>query len=106
MRTRTVSTFSTLAFVLVVGCGDKGTPGDAGPEPDAPPADTGTVSLSWTLSDGAMAVDCSRLGATTVRIGFVPQDEGEELAHGNIVARVDLGHCPPPRFIRTILCRW
>jgi hypothetical protein len=57
-----------------VGCGDDQSSADAGPPDAAPPG--GSVSLSWTISDGTSVVDCEEVGGVTVRVTATPVEGG------------------------------
>ncbi len=61
-----------ILVLAMTACGDDsggGTP-DAAPTPDA---DTrGTISFSWTLSDGSNAINCDDIGANAVSITMLP----------------------------------
>lgn len=63
--------------------------GDDGGTPDATPIDaapqTGTISLSWSLTDGDSAVTCADVGAVTVRLTATPS--------GGSIAAVDALSC-------------
>ena len=63
---------STLALALVA-CGDDALPPDAAQIDATPP--TGTLSLSWTLSDDeGNTIECDQVGAVTVSVRVVPND--------------------------------
>ena len=58
-------------LILAAACGDDAPASDAGP-PDAR-VPGGTLSLSWTLSDGTQMLDCEDVAGVTVRIEAVPE---------------------------------
>lgn len=65
-----------LLVALAAACG-----GDDAPEADAstaPDANVprGTMSLSWTITQGGGAATCGDVGATNVVISFIDPDEG------------------------------
>jgi len=61
---------ATLLLALAA-CGDDG--GDAADASHAPDADTrGTISFSWTISDGSGPVTCEDIGANAVAITMLP----------------------------------
>jgi hypothetical protein len=55
---------------LQLSCGDDANVSDAGIDAEPP---TGTFSLSWSLTDGTNALECSDVGAVTVSVALVPQ---------------------------------
>ena len=61
-------------LALAVGCGGDDEPvADAGPEPPPP---TGTISLSWSITEGGAASDCATAGAQFVVLEIIRQGEG------------------------------
>ena len=63
------------ACLVALGCGGEEIVQDAGLEPDAPPA-VGTISLSWTISDGAQTVACGDVEGLIVSVRIVPAAGG------------------------------
>src|SRR5687768_12882532 len=71
--------YAVLGLVLVVGAGacggDDAPAADANTTPDARPP-RGTLSLSWTITEGGDPATCPDVGASQVVIEFVRQGEG------------------------------
>jgi hypothetical protein len=63
-----------LAFAGACG-GDEEAPPDANLTPDARPP-RGTVSLSWTITQGGDPATCADVGASQVTLSLVPQGAG------------------------------
>ncbi len=72
-----------LCCSLAFACGGDGRAADAALV-DAPPA-SGTLSLSWTVSDGASVVPCDNVGASVVSLSLLRQ--------GDLVATRDSFPC-------------
>lgn len=72
MQTTTRFTWATAALVAVAlnaaGCGS-----DDGPPPVVV-APSGTLVVDWTLAGAKIPADCSRFGATEIRISIVTED--------------------------------
>ena len=65
-----------LALGATAACGGDDAPAaDANTTPDARPP-RGTMSLTWTITEGGDPVDCADVGASQVTIEFVRQGEG------------------------------
>ncbi len=64
--------FALCAALAALGCGDDdgADPVDADLTPDA--STRGTISFSWSLSDGSGPIDCADVDATTVSITLLP----------------------------------
>jgi hypothetical protein len=64
------------ALLALAACGGGGESADAAPnQPDAKPA-TGTISLTWSLTDGAGAITCDDVKATSVVVTWTPTSGG------------------------------
>lgn len=78
-RSRALWAVFTMALlvpaVLAAGCSSDNNSADAAPMPDAPPP-TGTVSLSWHLTQGGADVTCADAGATLVTLELVREGQG------------------------------
>lgn len=65
----------SLALVAVAAaCGDDAPAADAGPPDARPPG--GSISVSWTISDGVNALECEDVGAVNVRVTATPTEGG------------------------------
>ena len=60
---------------LAAACGGDDAPADADLTPDAP-GPSGTISLSWTISNGADTIDCATAEAQFVVLDIVPVGAG------------------------------
>lgn len=61
-----VATAFLMGFAASLGCGKTDTAADAAPQIDAIP-NTGTVSLSWSITDGNSPLTCAQIGAVRLR---------------------------------------
>ena len=65
-----------LVLAVAAACGGDDEPAaDANTTPDARPP-RGTMSLTWSITEGGGASDCAAVGASQVTIEFVRQGEG------------------------------
>ena len=65
-----------LALLAVAACGGDDEPSaDASTAPDAN-VPRGTMSLSWTITQGGDAATCADVGATNVVISWIDPDQG------------------------------
>src|SRR5688500_15369764 len=60
------------SLLLLAACGDDSGLPDAR-MPDAPPPG-GTLSLTWSIADGATALTCAQVNASVVSLTMVPDD--------------------------------
>jgi hypothetical protein len=73
-----VAGIALLCAPLAIGCGEDNPAVDAAPLPDAPP-EVGTLSLSWSILDGATPLTCDQIGGISVSVTARPQDGGFEV---------------------------
>ncbi len=67
--------FALPLLFLAPACGGGDVAADAAVIPDATP-DTGTFSLSWTLTDGTDPITCANVGGLSVAISVTPAGGG------------------------------
>lgn len=65
----------SLALVAAAAaCGDDAPAADAGPPDARPPG--GSISVSWTITDGVGTLECRDVGAVNVRVTATPSEGG------------------------------